>query len=91
MSDREPRSRRPCLLCGCLYGSHIDVGCMKVLSKEPRIECPCKKFVGTLEDLDFHEARERRINTLIERGPEKIEIVVSNGFPTFYQSAHQLS
>jgi hypothetical protein len=89
--SKEPRSRRICLLCGCLYGSHIDVGCIKVLSKEPRIDCPCKEFIGSLEELWIYDQRQLRINTLIEQGPEKIEVVVSNGFPTFYQPAYQLS
>lgn len=91
MTDKEPRSRRICLQCGCLYGSHIDVGCLKVLSKDPRIECPCTKFIGTVDELEIYEIKQERLNTLIEPIPEKIEIVVFNGFPTFYQSAHQLS
>ncbi len=87
MTDKEPRSRRICLLCGCLYGSHIDVGCIKILnSKDPRIECPCDQFVGTLDDLKIYEERkERRLNTLIEREPEKIQIAVKHTkFPKFY-------
>jgi hypothetical protein len=57
---------------------------MKVLSKkEPRIECDCKKFVGTVEDLDYYEQRQARLNTLMEAKSEIIEIVVPTRFPNF--------
>lgn len=85
MTEKEPRSRRPCLLCGCLYGSHIDIGCMKVLSKkDPRIDCDCKTFIGTIEDLDYYEKKkQQRLNTLMEAKSEIIEIVVPTRFPNF--------
>ncbi len=74
-------------MCGCLYGSHIDTGCIKILhSKEPRIECECVEFVGTLEELEiFDNRKQRRLNTLIEQTPEKMQIAVQHPkFPTFY-------
>ena len=84
MSKKEPRSRRMCLLCGHLAGSHIDVKCLKIVCKDPRIECECKEFVATVEELEIFENRQklRLLNTLKAVQPEKIQIAVPN-FPNF--------
>jgi len=61
---KEPRSRRECLLCGHLFASHIDIKCLKVMSKDPRIECDCRGFVGSIDDLEIYE--KRQLNTFKE-------------------------
>ena len=88
MTDKEPRSRRICLQCGCHYGSHIDKGCMKVLSKEPRIECSCPQFFGDVEELEAYEAKMEKLNTLKEAKPELIQIAIPTRFPEFCKSAY---
>jgi hypothetical protein len=62
--QKEPRSRRPCLFCGHLYASHIDVCCIRVIEKEPRKECNCRGFVGTIAELQM--AMNRQKNTQIQ-------------------------
>lgn len=71
-SRKEPRSRRECLLCGHLFASHIDVRCLKVMCKDPRIECDCKGFVGSIDDLEIHERR--RLNTFKEIETPMIQV-----------------
>jgi len=60
---KEPRSSRPCLLCGHLRASHIDVCCLKVVEKSPRKECDCRGFIGTNQELEI--LRQRQKNTQI--------------------------
>ena len=54
---KEPRSRRVCIVCGHLHGSHIDVKCLKVICQDPHIECHCTEFVGTVEELEVQLAK----------------------------------
>jgi len=74
--DKEPRSRRVCIICGHNLSSHIDVKCLKVICQDPHIECHCTEFVGSIEDLEIYEGRQARklLNTLIQPIPEKIQI-----------------
>lgn len=39
-----PRSSRLCITCGHRYASHISERCLKIISRNPRKECDCKKF-----------------------------------------------
>lgn len=71
---KEPKSRRECLLCGHLFASHIDVRCLKVMSKDPRIECDCKGFVGSIDDLEIYEKRQLNTFKEIPSGQIQIEI-----------------
>jgi len=73
---KEPRSRRICIVCGHLHGSHIDVRCLKVICQDPHIECHCTEFVGTIEELQIFQDRQarRKLNTLMQAKPEKIQI-----------------
>lgn len=62
-----PRSRRICVRCGHLYASHVAPMCIKVIQRaNPRIDCDCKGFVETFEQLQKETARERALNTLKE-------------------------
>lgn len=73
--NKEPRSRRICILCGHYLSSHIDVKCLKIICQDPRIECHCTEFVGSIEDLEIYEGRQaRKLNTLMQVEPEKIQI-----------------
>lgn len=66
--QKTPRSSRPCLVCGHLYASHIDVACIKVISKIPRQECDCRGFVGSVLELEILMTRRKntQILTLIK-------------------------
>jgi len=68
---KEPRSSRPCLLCGHLRASHIDVCCLKVIEKSPRKECTCRGFIGTNQELDI--LRQRQKNAQIVSNAESLE------------------
>ena len=85
VASKEPRSSKICILCGHLLASHIDVRCLKVMSKDPRIECDCKGFVGTIPDLEIYE---RRLNTFKEIPSEQIQVEVqSTGVFDFCKNA----
>jgi len=66
---KEPRSRRPCLVCGHLRASHIDVCCLKVVETSPRKECDCRQFIGSIAELQM--LKERRKNTQIVSGSKE--------------------
>ena len=56
---KEPRSRRKCLRCGHNYASHIDVACMKIVQRKPRIHCDCRGFIGSKYELRLAKKREK--------------------------------
>lgn len=60
-----PRSRRKCIRCGHNYASHIDVACMKIVQRKPRIDCECRGFIGNQYELDLANKREK--NALKQR------------------------
>ena len=62
---KEPRSRRKCLRCKHNYASHIDVACMKIVQRKPRIDCDCRGFIGS--KYDFELAIKREKNALKQR------------------------
>ena len=50
---KPPRSSRICYRCEHKYSSHIDVRCLKIVSRKPRTECDCKGFVKDKAEWDF--------------------------------------
>ena len=48
-----PRSSRICYRCEHKYSSHIDVRCLKIVSRNPRVECECKGFVANKVEMDM--------------------------------------
>ena len=50
---KPPRSSRICYRCDHKYSSHIDVRCLKIVSRKPRKECDCKGFVANKKEWDF--------------------------------------
>ena len=62
---RPPRSSRICLRCEHKYSSHIDVRCLKIVSRKPRVECDCRGFIANEMELKMANERAERIkNTL---------------------------
>lgn len=53
---KPPRSSRICFRCGHKYSSHIDIRCLKIVSRKPRTECDCKGFVANKEEWDFMQS-----------------------------------
>ena len=65
---KPPRSSRICFNCEHKYSSHIDVRCLKIVSRKPRIECECKGFIANeLELKQLRDREERLKNTLKEQ------------------------
>ena len=89
IASKEPKSSKICILCGHLLASHIDVRCLKVMSKDPRIECDCQGFVGTIPDLEIYE--QRQLNTFKEIPSEQIQVVQSKRVFDFCKNAPGLS
>jgi hypothetical protein len=56
---RPPRSSRICLRCNHKYSSHIDVKCLKIVSRKPREECSCKGFIANEYELELANNREK--------------------------------
>ena len=56
---RPPRSARICLGCEPKYSSHIDVKCLKRVSRKPRQECECKGFIANDYELELATKREK--------------------------------
>ena len=55
-----PRSSRICYRCQHKYSSHIDVRCLKIVSRNPRVECECKGFVANKVEMDMILERQAR-------------------------------
>ena len=55
-----PRSSRICYRCEHKYSSHIDVRCLKIVSRNPRVECVCKGFVTNKVEMDMILDRQAR-------------------------------
>ena len=65
--QKPPRSSRICLRCSHKYSSHIDVRCLKIVSREPeRKECECRGFIGSSMELEMFREREEARNKKIE-------------------------
>jgi len=63
---KPPRSSRICLRCSHKYSSHIDVKCLKLVSRKPeRIECTCKGFISSQEEFDMVLEKEARKKALL--------------------------
>jgi hypothetical protein len=64
---KPPRSSRICYRCEHKYSSHIDVRCLKIVSRKPRTECDCRGFIKDKEESDFmircKQAKRRTKNT----------------------------
>lgn len=52
VTKKLPRSSRICLNCNHKYSSHIDVMCLKIVQRHPRIECNCKGFIANERELE---------------------------------------
>ena len=57
---KPPRSSRICIRCEHKYSSHIDVKCLKIVSRKPRVECDCKGFVSSQLEMDIIIEREKK-------------------------------
>ena len=57
---KPPRSSRVCIRCEHKYSSHIDVRCLKIVSRKPRIECDCKGFIANQYEMDIIIEREKK-------------------------------
>ena len=69
-----PRSSRICYRCEHKYSSHIDVRCLKIVSRNPRVECVCKGFVTNKVEMDMILDRQaRRKERELEEKSIKIE------------------
>jgi hypothetical protein len=53
-AKKVPRSSRECVVCKHKYSSHIDCKCLKIISRNPREECTCKRFMSE-KDLENSE------------------------------------
>jgi len=62
-----PRSSRICYRCQHKYSSHIDVRCLKIVSRNPRVECECKGFVTNKVEMDMILDRQARRKALEEQ------------------------
>ena len=45
-AEKKPRSSRECVICKHKYSSHIENKCLKIISRDPRKECTCTKFMS---------------------------------------------
>lgn len=54
---KQPRSSRICQNCKHKYSSHLDNLCVKLISRHPRLECTCRKFI-TEKDIENMKKRE---------------------------------
>ena len=50
---KPPRSSRICYNCSHKYSSHIDVRCLKIVSRKPRTEWDCKGFIKDKAEMEF--------------------------------------
>ena len=57
---KPPRSSRICFNCEHKYSSHIDVRCLKIVSRKPRVECECKGFIANQLEMDMVIEREKK-------------------------------
>lgn len=76
-----PRSRRECKFCHHLYASHIGNICIRVVQRaNPRIECDCKGFCNTQEDLDKALKKQKLANILKQAQVIEVEDVSTIDF-----------
>ena len=70
---KPPRSSRVCYRCQHKYSSHIDVRCLKIVSRNPRVECECKGFIANKVEMDMAlERLERKKQREEEKKTTKI-------------------
>ena len=64
---KPPRSSRVCYRCEHKYSSHIDVRCLKIVSRNPRVECECRGFVANKVEMDMILGQQARKKARLEQ------------------------